>query len=151
MSAKKGFTLIEILVVLVIIGILAAVAIPNYNTMIVQGAVKTAQNNLTTIYTAQKNYYFNNGVYCIAGCNSLSNINLPANLNLNITDNNFSYACAAVAGPSYTCTATNISDTSLILTVTGGTPNNPNPIVLPGASGTLNPSCATDVAAYCPN
>ena len=147
MPDKKGFTLVELIVVMVIIGILATVAVLNYNTMMIQGAAKAAQNNLTAIYTAQKSYYFNNGSYCTS-CNSLASIN--STLALNVSDNNFQYTCATAAGPSYTCTARNNSDANLVLTVTSGTPNSPNPIVLPGGSGTLNPSCVSDHRIYCP-
>jgi len=140
----------EIIVVLVIIGILAALSVPTYTTMVIQGAAKASQNNLITIYNAQKNYYFNNGTYCTSAngiCNSLASINTT--LSLNISDNNFTYTCANTGG--FQCTATNISNTNLILTVTGGLPNNPTPIVLPGGSGTLNPSCVSNNNAYCPS
>ncbi len=144
MSDKKGFTLMELLIVLVIIGVLVAIALPNYFTMMQQGAAQAAQNNLITIYNAQKNYYLGpvgSGTYCIASCNSLANINTA--LSLNISNSNFTYTCTNTGG--FTCTAKNISDPNLILTLTN------NPIVLPGGSGTTNPHCVSDVNAYCPN
>ena len=151
MSGKKGFTLIEIIVALVILTILAAVALPSYMTMMTQGAANAAQNNLIAIYNAQKNYYFGNAAYCTSAnsvCNSLASIN--STLSLNITDAKFTYTCTNTSG--FTCTATNTSDTNLYLTVTN------TPIILPGGTGCTaapwvapcNPRCATDVAAYCP-
>jgi prepilin-type N-terminal cleavage/methylation domain-containing protein len=152
MSDKKGFTLIELIVVMVILGILIAVAIPNYTAMVMQGAAKAAQNNLIAIYNAQKNYYYNYGSYCTSAasiCNSLASIN--ATLPLNITDNNFNYTCSNTSG--FTCTATNISNSNLYLTLTNAS------IVLQGASGcttssgaSCNPICSsTSHPTYCPN
>jgi prepilin-type N-terminal cleavage/methylation domain-containing protein len=160
MSNKKGFTLIEILVVLVIVGVLALVALPNYNAMVIQGSASTAQNNLISIYNAQKASYINNNKYYFsAACpDTLNNINTSPLLSLNLADTNFNYCCTNANG--FTCTATNISDGALILTVTGGTTAAPDPIVLPGgttcagptgASPGCNPSCATDVFSYCPS
>ena len=151
MSGKKGFTLIEIIVALVILTILAAVALPNYMTMMTQGAANAAQNNLIAIYNAQKTYYFANAAYCTSAnsvCNSLASIN--STLSLNIADTKFTYTCNSTNG--FTCTATNTSDGSLSLAVTN------SPIILTGGTGCTtapwvapcNPSCATDVAAYCP-
>lgn len=143
MPDKKGFTLMEIIVVMVIIGILAAISVPIYTTIVVQGSAKAAQNNLITIYNAQKNYYFSNGAYCTSAngvCNSLNSINTT--LALNLIDNNFTYTCNNAAG--FICTATNNSDSRLVLTLSN------NPIVLPGGTPPLNPSCATDISTYCP-
>ncbi len=146
MSDKKGFNLIELIIVMVVIGILIAVAIPSYTTMVMQGAANAAIKNLTSIYSAEKSYYFTNGGYCTANCNTTANINLSTNLALNINDNNFGYTCTA-AGSSYTCTATNNSNSNFTLTLTGP----PAQIVLPGGSGTRNPSCTSNISAYCPS
>ena len=157
MSAKKGFTLIEIIVVTIIIGILAVVAVPTYYTFMQQGASKAAQNNLVTIYNGQKTYYLSSATggtyYNSPSANDLAGINTA--LGLNINDNNFQYTCTTAAGPSYTCTATNNSDTTLVLTITSGTPNTPNLIVLPGGVNCpgvgCNPICADTNAKNCPN
>ena len=157
MPNKKGFTLVELVVAAIILSITAAIAIPNYMSNMLQGSTKAAQNNLIAIYNAQKTYYYANNAYCTTAggiCNSNASIN--ATLSLNITDSNFNYSCSNANG--FTCTATNTGDAALILTVTGLTGGNPNPIVLlggagcatPGAAG-CNPSCATDVTSYCPN
>lgn len=91
MPQKKGFTLIEIVVVLIIIGILAVIAVPNYTTMLEQGMAQSAANNLMIIANAEKVYYFANGTYCssLNGCSTLNGINTA--LNLNITDSNYKY------------------------------------------------------------
>jgi|GEM_PF-2334196 prepilin-type N-terminal cleavage/methylation domain-containing protein len=153
MPNKKGFTLIEILVVLIIVGFLAIIAIPSYNGMINQGASSAAQNNLISIFNAQKNYYLNptgNGSYCTGACNSTTNINNV--LSLNITDNNFTYACAADP-TGFKCTATGAA-AGITLTLK----NLATGIVLLGGTGcttttggTCNPSCAPTSSPNCPS
>jgi len=55
-QAKKGFTLIELMIVVAIIGILAAIAIPNFIKFQARSKQSEVKANLKAVYTAQKAY-----------------------------------------------------------------------------------------------
>ncbi|MCL6471950.1 MAG: prepilin-type N-terminal cleavage/methylation domain-containing protein [Firmicutes bacterium] len=57
----KGFTLIELMVVILIIGILVAIAIPVFNTSRDSAYQRTCQANLRTIEGAASTYRADNG------------------------------------------------------------------------------------------
>lgn len=63
MKSKKGFTLIELMIVVAIIGILAAIAIPNFLKFQCRSKQSEAKQNLGAIYTAMMSYYSNNDTY----------------------------------------------------------------------------------------
>jgi prepilin-type N-terminal cleavage/methylation domain-containing protein len=73
---KKGFTLIELLVAVLIIGILAAIAIPQYQTAVEKARVSNMLTLLRSIDSAQKIYFYATGKYSV-NINDLD-INLPA-------------------------------------------------------------------------
>jgi type IV pilus assembly protein PilA len=60
--AKKGFTLVEIMIVVVIIGLLAAMAIPAFNKVRAQSRQKAVTNNLRQLAAAGQQYMLDKGV-----------------------------------------------------------------------------------------
>jgi type IV pilus assembly protein PilA len=60
---SSGFTLVELMVVVAIIGILAAVAIPNYQKYQAKARQSEAKIALASIFTAEKSFSSENGSY----------------------------------------------------------------------------------------
>ena len=61
-KGNKGFTLAELMIVIVIIGILTAIAIPVYNISKAKAEASACQANLRMIDSAIQQYMFNNNI-----------------------------------------------------------------------------------------
>ena len=64
MKDQKGFTLIELMIVIAIIGILAAIAIPQFNAYRKRSYNSSAIADLRNAATAQEAYFVDESTYC---------------------------------------------------------------------------------------
>jgi prepilin-type N-terminal cleavage/methylation domain-containing protein len=98
MMKKNGFTLIELAVTAIIIGILVLIGIPNLLTSTQRGYSLDAMRNLMAIYAAEQNYFQDHSVYyqdniSYPECDSAAIAAINTNLNLNIVSNGGTKYC----------------------------------------------------------
>ncbi len=65
-KSNKGFTLVEIMIVVVIIGLLAAMAIPAFQKVRASSQDKAVLNNLRQLSSAADQYFLEKGVTSVA-------------------------------------------------------------------------------------
>ena len=103
MRGKEGVTLLEVMIVVVIVGILAAIAIPAYNDYITRARRSDAFTALETVRAAQEMYRAERGEY--RNSTDFNNDLLPG-CRSDMAGNNYTISVATGAAPATTFTAT---------------------------------------------
>ena|SRR3989338_5954548 len=101
---RKGFTLLELLIVVIVIGILATIAIPQFLTSVERSRVAKAKSALGMIAQAEKMYRAEHDVY-IADPSPFANLTTYVEMDQIATDDDWDYTIAADTD-TFTATAT---------------------------------------------
>lgn len=106
MKTQKGFTLVELMIVVVIVGILASIGVPAYNDYVLRGKLTEAMTELAGMRVRLEQYYQDNRNYgSSAGACGLA---MPASPDVKY----FTYSCNWGAGGTdqfFTVTATGVA------------------------------------------
>ncbi len=132
--SMKGFSLVELMVVVAIISVLAALAIPRFKTFQAKARQAEAKSNLSHIYTLEESYRGENDTYvdlaaanyCGLTTGNLLGFVIPGGCNPASATSKVRYGYAV--GPGSTTTAFTATATS------GG-----------GTANKVNPDCAADI------
>ncbi len=98
MNKSRGFTLIEVMIVVVIVGLLAAIAYPAYTSYIERGLQREAQGQIMELASALERHRTKNFSYqgaTVAGLAPELNANVNYTTQLNIGGTNQTYQIVA--------------------------------------------------------
>lgn len=113
-KSLAGITLIELMIVVVIVGILAAIAYPSYRSYTVKGNRKAAQSFMLSVASRQEQMMLDQRRYINAGTHTL----IASNLRMSVPDEvSRFYTISATAfnastPPGYTVTAVPLAGTA---------------------------------------
>lgn len=102
MTRMQGMTLIEVMIVVAILGIISAFALPSYQEYSTRGKLTEAYSTLAMQRVKMEQYFQDNRTY--AGACAAGTVAPPMT-----TTNHFSFSCTDLDASGFTLTATGIS------------------------------------------
>lgn len=96
-AMQKGFTLIEVMIVVAVIGLLAAIAIPSYDGYVDSGRAAEAPATLADMRIRMEQCFQDERSYTATACAAICT---------GTTGTNFTYSCSNTSATTYTLDAT---------------------------------------------
>ena len=113
----RGFSLLELMTVLVIVGVLAAIAWPSYQNYVIRGNRSAAQSFMMTVASRQEQYLLSNRSY--AGSTAALSLTPPPETNGRYTFNVTNPGGATTYLVTATAIGNQVSDGNLTLSSDG--------------------------------
>lgn len=95
MKTQRGFTLIELMIVVMVVAILAAIALPSYSSYVIRAKVPSATNNLATLRVGMEQWFQDNHKYTGGTC-------VPIDAQ---AQQYFTFSCSVLTDTTYTLQA----------------------------------------------
>lgn len=119
-NKQSGFSLIELMITVGIIAVLAAFALPAYNSYITTAEQGQLISNMETMAVFQEDFLLRNGSYAV---NLANNAAIEAAIGWEPrADDGIAYSIAAGDGSTYSVTATNASGMTICRVYPADTP-----------------------------
>lgn len=99
MNMQKGFTLVELMIVVAIVGILASIVVPAYNDYVIRGKLVDASSQLADGRIKMEQFFQDNRFYTGGPCPAATKY--------------FTFACVTPTATTYTITAASIANQGL--------------------------------------
>jgi type IV pilus assembly protein PilE len=133
---SKGFTLIELMVVVAIVAILTTIAYPSYRDYVIRGQLVDATQGLAAVRANMERYFQDNRTYLPVGAFTPPCAAAP------VASGKFTINCPGSTAISYTATAVGTAGTLTGFTFTVDQNNAQATVVAPPAPATFQ-SCGT--------
>ncbi len=121
---QQGFTLIELMITIVVIGILASIAYPSYTQYMLQARRAEAQSDMLKIQLGLEKWRANNNAYSSTLADVFSG-----------TNTYYTYTITGTSGSAYIINATAITGKSQVNDVAGSTSCTPLTLNQSGTKG----------------
>ncbi|RJG06828.1 prepilin-type N-terminal cleavage/methylation domain-containing protein [Noviherbaspirillum cavernae] len=109
---QRGFTLIELMITVVIVGILAAIVVPNYSDYVRRSALQEALSTMSDLRIRMEQFYQSNRNF---GTDTCGHDGTAGRIDFSVPNARFTYACAL------TGTAPVSANEAYVITATGST------------------------------